>query len=353
MRRLHAIRAALGVMALLAVTVVGSPAQAAGRCFGRQATIVGTNDIDTINGTGRADVIVTGDGGDRINGGGGNDLICSGNGRDRIRGEAGGDFLNGGNSGDVLLSGDGNDVMVGGQGADFLSGADGSDTMKAGTGADFMIGGSGDDRYVGGPSLQDLISFENSGAGVVVDLAVPAAQNTNEGADVITGVEGVIGSVYNDLLRGRDVPGELGDLLAGLEGTDQLLGFDGNDFIVGGLGSDKGAPAPGSLWGGLGDDIVVGDEPEAFIEGAGDDDLFGDAGDDFLDGGGNVSGPPAGDAGNGGPHVAGDECTGLESAQDCERFLRNTRGPLPIPANVQDRMDRWLDVSWGRVGSSA
>jgi Ca2+-binding RTX toxin-like protein len=353
MRRNHAARAGIGAAILLATVVAGAvPAHAVGRCFGRRATILGTNDAENINGTAGADVIVTGSGGDRINGRGGNDLICSGTGRDRVRGQAGNDRINGGTSGDVLLSGQGNDVMLGGQGAEFMVGSDGNDTMNAGTGADFMIGGAGNDRYLGGPGLQDLVSFENSGGGVVVDLGIPTAQNTNEGADVITGSEGVIGSAYNDVLRGLNLPSELGDLLAGLEGTDQLLGFDGNDFIIGGLGSDRGAPAPGSLWGGIGDDIVVGDEPESFIEGAGDDDLFGDAGDDFLDGGGNVSGPPAGDVGDAGTHVAGDECTGLETANECERFLRHFRGPLETSVDVRGRMDRWLDVARGRVGSS-
>jgi Ca2+-binding RTX toxin-like protein len=362
MRRYHVVRAALGVAVLVAASlVISMPAQAAARCFGRQATLVGTIDVDTINGTAGVDVIVGGGGGDRINGRGGNDLICAGRGRDRVRGQSGNDRINGGPSGDVLLPGEGNDTVVGGQGADFVSGANGNDIMNTGSGSDFLIGGAGDDRYLAGASLQDLISFENSGAGVVVDLGIPTAQNTNEGLDVITGAEGVIGSAYNDLLRGLNLPSEFGDLLAGLEGTDQLLGFDGNDFIIGGLGSDRAGPAPGSLWGGLGNDIVVGDEPEAFLEGSGDDDLFGDAGDDFLDGGGNVSGPPAGDVGNGGPHVQGDECTGLETASECERFLRGPGSArylsadgsaIWIPADVRERMDGWLAVSRGRVGSS-
>jgi Ca2+-binding RTX toxin-like protein len=358
MRRHHVVRATLGIAVLLTASLVASlPAHAASRCFGRQATLVGTNDVDTINGTAGVDVIASGGAGDRINGRGGNDLICSGSGRDRVRGQSGNDRINGGSSGDVLLLGEGNDTAVGGQGADFVAGANGNDVMNTGAGADFLIGGAGDDRYLAGASLQDLVSFENSGTGVVVDLGIPAAQNTNEGLDVITGAEGVIGSAYNDLLRGLNLPSEFGDLLAGLEGTDQLLGFDGNDFIIGGLGSDRAAPAPGSLWGGLGNDIVVGDEPEAFLEGSGDDDLFGDVGDDFLDGGGNVSGPPAGDIGNGGAHVQGDECTGLETASECERFLRGpgTRlmlgpGSRVIPVDVQDRMDWWMDVSRGRVG---
>ncbi|HEV3474152.1 MAG TPA: calcium-binding protein [Actinomycetota bacterium] len=356
MRRHRAVRVALGATLLLTITLVVSlPVQAAARCFGRQATIVGTNDVDTINGTGGADVIVTGEGADRINGRGGNDLICSGRGRDRVRGQAGSDRINGGTSGDVLLAGEGNDVVVGGQGAEFVAGANGNDSMKMGTGADFMIGGAGNDRYLGGPSLQDIASFENSGAGVVVDLGLPTAQNTNEGTDVITGTEGVIGSAYDDRLTGLNIASEFGDLLAGLEGTDQLVGLDGNDFIVGGLGSDKGAPAPGSLSGGFGNDIVVGDEPEAFLEGAGDDDLFGDAGDDFLDGGGNVSGPPAGDVGNGGTHVVGDECTGLETATECERFLRDTRTTFAMAAAqlaVEDHMEWWMGAARGRVGSS-
>ena len=351
MRPRRATRNVPGVIVLLAtILAVALPAMAAARCFGRRATIVGTGEVDKINGTAAADVIVTGDGGDRVNGRGGSDLICTGSGRDRVRGQGGNDRVNGGTSADVLLGGNGSDLLIGGQGAEFIAGAAGEDTMNAGAGADFMIGATGNDRYLGGISAQDLISFENSGLGVVVDLSVSTPQNTNDGVDVITGVEGVIGSAYNDFLRGLNVPSQTGDLLAGLEGTDFLHGFDGNDFIVGGLGSDRGAPPPGALWGGPGDDVVAGDEPEFFIEGAGDDDLLGDSGDDFLDGGGNVSAPPAGDVGDGGTHVQGDECTGLETAAECERFLRRTASRrLLIPADVREHMDWWLSVTRGRV----
>jgi Ca2+-binding RTX toxin-like protein len=72
------------------------PAEAAPRCFGKVATMVGTSGSDRLRGTNGNDVIV---------GRGGHDLIRSGGGKDRICG-SGGD--------DVLLAGSGKDLLDGG-----------------------------------------------------------------------------------------------------------------------------------------------------------------------------------------------------------------------------------------------
>jgi hypothetical protein len=124
------------------------------------------------------------------------------------------------------------------------------------------------------------------------------------------------------VIRGQDVPAELGNGLFGLDGSDTILALDGNDVISGGAGNDNVGTG---LDGGVGNDQIYGDDfGEFFFTQGGDDDLYGGDGDDFLDGGGNFTGPPAGDYANGGPHVAGDECTGVEDASttECERFSR-------------------------------
>jgi Ca2+-binding RTX toxin-like protein len=53
-------------------------------CFGRRATIVGTQRADVLRGTARADVIVALGGNDRITGLGRGDRICAGAGNDVI-----------------------------------------------------------------------------------------------------------------------------------------------------------------------------------------------------------------------------------------------------------------------------
>src|ERR687891_5916 len=91
-------------------------ASAAPRCFGRAATIVGSDrlrDPDDLIGTPRADVIVARGGHDTVDGRGGNDLICGGDGFDLIRGGKGNDRVKGGK---------GSDNVKGGSGIDRLSG---------------------------------------------------------------------------------------------------------------------------------------------------------------------------------------------------------------------------------------
>ena len=65
-------------------------------CFGRQATIVGSDPGPaTIRGTPRADVILGTVYGDKIRGLGGNDRVCSGGGDDYVFGGSGRDRIAG------------------------------------------------------------------------------------------------------------------------------------------------------------------------------------------------------------------------------------------------------------------
>lgn len=295
----------IGCALALLLSVLWAPAaQAAPRCFGLQATIVGTGKNDKINGTAGKDVIVGGGGHDRISGRGGDDLICGGNGRDTLRGKAGDDRLNGGNQSDFMFGHAGNDELRGFGGADVLMGARGNDDLEGGSGGEIvMMGGPGDDLYNGGPGLFDLASFEGSPAGVIVDLNLLTPQNTNEGIDTLIGIEGLTGSQFNDRITGQNVATPTGNGLFGLDGIDEILGLDGDDVIDGELGNDRGGPGVGQLNGGAGNDLILG--------GSGDDDLYGDAGNDFLDGGEDGETTGVGDFGSGGPDT--DECFGLET----------------------------------------
>jgi Ca2+-binding RTX toxin-like protein len=321
-----AIVAALGMIGLLALP---EAALAAPRCFGKRATIVGTGRNDKLKGTSHRDVIVGLGGHDRIVGRAGDDLICGGGGRDFIRGKAGSDRLAGGGKRDRLFGQLGNDRLAGGGGADTLIAVAGDDTLLGGPGGDgFMLPGTGNDIVAGGAGLFDLVSFEKAPIGVVVDLNVVTPQNTNEGVDTITGVEGVNGSGANDRITGQNVPSETGNGLFGLDGTDEILGLDGDDVIDGGTGSDRGGPGVGLLNGGAGHDLVIG--------GPGDDDLLGESGNDLLDGFEDEE--TTGDFGSGGPDT--DRCFGIETFD-------------PDPANACETMDtrrapsgpaRWNDV---------
>jgi Ca2+-binding RTX toxin-like protein len=318
----------LGTLAVLIGFVAVPPAaQAAPRCFGKKATIVGTGDRDTLKGTPKRDVIVGLGGGDKINGRAGGDLICGGGGHDSIKAKAGNDRISGGPSGDFILGQQGNDELGGAGGGDAILAGPGNDRILGGPGAEFMIGGVGDDLFDGGSNPFDLASFEESPVGVVVDLNVTTPQNTGEGIDTLLGVEGLVGSPLNDALTGQNVPSQTGNGLFGFGGTDQVLGMDGNDVIDGEDGNDKGGPGVGLVNGGLGDDVVFG--------GFGDDDLYGEAGNDLLDG--FEEGETTGDFGSGGPDL--DECFGLETVDMTPGNECETNTP-----KVARRLARWRSV---------
>ncbi len=95
-----------------------------------------------------------------------------------------------------------NDVLDGKGGNDFLYGFDGNDIIRGGDGNDFIYGGSGNDSLYGDAGT-DTLSYGQDTAGVTVDLAVTAAQNTvGAGTDTISGFENLVGSEYNDILSG-------------------------------------------------------------------------------------------------------------------------------------------------------
>ncbi len=103
------------------VTLTGTgltPAVITERCFGRQATIVGTEGPERLDGTPGSDVIAALGGNDIVNGRGGNDFLCGGNGNDQIKGGKGKDRLDGGSGRDKLDGGGNPDRCIGGSGRD-------------------------------------------------------------------------------------------------------------------------------------------------------------------------------------------------------------------------------------------
>ena len=78
-------------------------------CFGKRATLCGTDGRDKLTGTRRRDVIVARRGNDTIKGLGGNDLICGGEGKDKLSGGPGRDRLDGGLGRDTCDGGPGTD----------------------------------------------------------------------------------------------------------------------------------------------------------------------------------------------------------------------------------------------------
>ena len=157
---------------LLSASLARVSAQAAETCFGRPATIVGTNGPDTIVGTANGDVIVAKGGndtvsaGDGANGGGGvSNYICGSGGDDVIRGQKADDFINGGEGNDDPFGGesdDDGDTFVGGPGNDTFTGQDNPqsdsspDTIDYGSTGPIKV--NIDTRTITGAAGTDVIS---------------------------------------------------------------------------------------------------------------------------------------------------------------------------------------------------
>ena len=176
----------------------------------------------------------------------------------------GDDTLSGGDGDDTLYGEAGNDVLSGGSGTNEIYGGDGNDTVIGGAGADVISTGAG----------MDFIDYSASGAGVSIDLSTNTASGGDAANDTLAGgIDGIIGSDWNDTLVGYDGQG--------VDWTNEFYGGAGNDFIDGRGGDDF-------LYGGDGNDTIIGGTGADLIEGgAGDDVLYVGSGDTVFGGAGN------------------------------------------------------------------
>ncbi len=143
-----------------------------------------------------------------------------------------------------ILTGDASANLIYGYGGnDVIDGGAGNDTLYGGYGDDRLIGGSGDDILDGGAGF-DMADYSSATGAVKIDLTSTYAQDTGSaGRDTLIGIEGVIGSAFDDTLTGdananRLEGGAGNDVLKGGAGADTLLGGAGNDVLNGGVGDD-------------------------------------------------------------------------------------------------------------------
>ena len=206
---------------------------------------------------------------------------------DTIYGFDGADTIEAGLGNDEVYGGLGNDVLSGGAGSNLVDGDDGDDTFVTGAGADTFVGGSG----------QDNLDASGSAAAVNIDLNSGVMTGGDVGNDSLGfGVDGVIGSAFDDTLSGFDdfdptytnqlfggagndlIDGRGGDdLLEGGSGNDTIFAGTGNDTVDGGSGDDSISAFAGnnSLSGGDGADTI-------FSQDGGNDTIFGGADNDTI-----------------------------------------------------------------------
>lgn len=239
--------------------------------------IFGANGDDILYGDDGDDTIWGWGGHAELHGGAGNDTLVAGDEADRLEGGEGNDVLSTGWGDDIAIGGDGNDHLMGDGGGspslgelatsqdDILDGGAGNDILQGGFGDDILRDSGGDDT-IDGSIGYDIVDYSDAGAGVVVTTYVGWDVHTGNwgkqdtrgaGIDLLTDIDGLIGTQFDDRLSGRldawsDSQGWVFDeLLDGRAGNDQLKGGSGADTLLGGDGDDI-------LDGGLGNDVVRG-----------------------------------------------------------------------------------------------
>ena len=183
----------------------------------------------------------------------------------------------------TLSGGTAGDVIYGGSHGGTLNGDAGPDTLVPGLGADSVRGGDGNDRVDYGartaPLTLSLDGIANDG-------------QAQEGDNLASDLESLIGGSGNDRLVGSDLP----NALWGQGGDDVVDGRGGADWLNGGAGSDTAdyssrtkslSLSIDSLWndGEAGEGDSIGFDIERLVGGSAPDTLLGSDGADQLEGG--------------------------------------------------------------------
>lgn len=321
------------------------------------ATLTGGSGNDSLTGGFGPDTLLGNAGDDRLIGGGGADLLDGGPGNDTGDYSAASGSVNvnlatgaglGSDAANDVLTGIENligsafkDTLVGDAGHNSLSGGAGADRILGGDGDDTLAGGAGADTLTGGTGM-DWIDYSASGQAVSVNLSTWTALYGDAQGDVLNGVDGIIGTTFDDTLIGFNQRGVLASDIY----TNIFMGGAGNDYMDGAGGSDVlyGGADQDTVLGGWGDDQLFGGE--------GRDNLFGGDGNDVLTGDGGadaLTGGVGSDTFHGG---AGDTIDGSEDGRETD--VLDLRGNWPFrivrdPGNPEnghvDLLDRYGNIT--------
>ena len=202
-----------------------------GKILSNFENILGSSYGDVLTGSAANNVIEGGLGDDTIDGAGGVDTASYAKATAAVTASLLAGTSSGGAGNDILsnienLTGSAyNDTLIGDGGANILNGGAGDDILTGGAGGDTLIGGEG----------TDTVSYSNAAAAVAVVINGTGTVGDASG-DVLSGIENLIGSAYNDTLTG--------------DGSANVIeGGLGDDVIDGGAGDDtvSYASASGSV----------------------------------------------------------------------------------------------------------
>ncbi|HEX9977833.1 MAG TPA: calcium-binding protein, partial [Acidimicrobiia bacterium] len=330
--------------------------------------VVGSPFDDTLTGDASRNALIPLGGNNTVDGGSGEDMVdyeaspvgvvvdltagtATGPGTDTLAniedviGSMGNDTITGNAADNFLIGYMGSDTISGGDGDDELWGLDGDDTLSGGNGFDWILTLGSGNTIDGGPD-EDMVDFEGSPAGVIVNLTTGTA--TGGGTATLANIEDVVGSSFDDTLTGNDL-------------MNWIIPFGGNDTVDGGAGEDmvdfevsasgvvvdlttgtatgEGTDALTNIedvFGSSGNDTITGNETGNWLVGwTGDDTISGGDGDDALWG---LDGDDTLDGGNGTDSLDGgrgtDTCVNGEANVNCES------APSPVPS--RERSGRTL-----------
>ncbi|WP_048441015.1 calcium-binding protein [Caenimonas sp. SL110] len=198
--------------------------------------VLGSALSDTLTGGNPANGSGATDGFEGFTGYGGNDLIDGGAGYDRVSYSSSPNpvsvLLGGTSTGSALDGFGGTDTLIS---IEEARGSHFADTLRGSSTAGFeSFEGLGDDDTINGFGGTDRVNFQNSPAGVNVNLATGTASDGWGGTDQLIGIENVRGSESGDTIVGD---GAANDIEA-RGGNDSVSGGAGQDFLRGGSGND-------------------------------------------------------------------------------------------------------------------
>jgi len=158
-----------------------------------------------------------------------------GAGDDSLVGSNRNDSLDGGPGNDSIAGNDGDDILIGGTGNDSLFGGNGTDFENGGSNSAFYSGGDGTDFIKGGPG-NDYADYRFRLDNLTLRLDGTNRSGASGEHDTIDPtIENALGGVGNDLIVGNN----FANYLSGGGGNDSIFGNGGNDAIVGSVGADK------------------------------------------------------------------------------------------------------------------